>query len=484
MYIYNFYHLFLWILFTILQPFNPAKKYNSQKFFLPIFEKQQQNLPNIVFIVVDDLGWKDVGYMGGDFFETPNIDYLASEGIFFTHSYAAAANCAPSRACMMTGQNTPRHGVYTVSPSARGNAKDRKLIPATNTDSISHESITLAEIFKKAGYQTGTFGKWHLGENPLLQGFDVNFGGNQRGNPGTDGYFSPYNLSYLENGPPGEHLTDRLTTEAISFMQNHRDKPFFLYLPYYAVHTPIQAKKHLAKKYQSRYQQNFKGIDPVYAAMVENTDINIGRILKNLEILNLRENTIVVFTSDNGGIASIATQLPLRAGKGSYYEGGIRVPLIIRWPGKVQPGTVSDVPVVNLDFYPTFAELLNISEINDPLDGTSLLPLLEGKTLDKRPLIWHFPIYLQAYNGEKDDARDPLFRTRPGSVIRSGDWKLHQYFEFGDIELYHLPTDPGERNNLRDSHPEKVEELLGMLENWRINTGAPLPSDENPSFKQ
>ena len=449
-----------------------------------IAQSNTDEAPNVLFVIADDLGWKDVGFMGGDFFETPNIDRLSQQGMVFTNSYAGAANCAPSRACLMTGQNTPRHGVYTVGSSARGESKDRKLIPTPNTVSLQLEVVTMANMFKQAGYVTGTFGKWHLGQDPTMQGFDVNVGGDLSGNPGRDGYFSPYNVAHLEDGPEGEHLTDRLTAEAITFMNANRDKPFFLYLPYYAVHTPLLAKKELTEKYRARQNSNIKGINPVYAAMVETMDNNVGRLINELKKLNLEKNTIVVFTSDNGGAVRIATQLALRAGKGSYYEGGIRVPTIIQWPGKVKAGTVTDKPIVNLDFYPTFKEILGISLPNKVLDGQSLLPVLKGGTLRKRPLFWHFPIYLQSSPAANNDARDPQFRTRPGSVIRYGDWKLHQYFEDDGIELYNLKADLGERNNLHHSHPDKVKELLAMLEEWRKRTNAPVPMEPNPDYKQ
>ena len=447
-----------------------------------IRESIQNEKPNVVFIMVDDLGWKDLGFMGGDFFETPNIDRLATEGISFNNSYAGAANCAPSRACLMTGQNTPRHGVYTVSPSTRGKSKDRKLIPIKNTDSLQYSVFTIAEMFKQAGYTTGTFGKWHLGKDPTLQGFDVNVGGNNRGNPGKNGYFSPYNVGNLEDGPEGEHLTDRLTTEAIKFLNASKAKPFFLYLPFYSVHTPMLAKKELIEKYKAK-TNNPKNINPTYAAMVETMDTNVGRLLTEIKKLNLDKNTIIVFTSDNGGIRSIATQHPLRAGKGSYYEGGIRVPTIVKWNEHIKPNTTTNEPIVNLDFFPTFKEILNVNLPEMLLDGESILPILEGNSLDKRLLFWHFPIYLQSYDKQRDDARDPLFRTRPGSILIFENWKLHHYFEDNVFELYDLNTDIGERNNLAESHPEKLKELQALLKQKQEEMNAPIPSDLNPDYQ-
>lgn len=437
--------------------------------------------PNVIFINVDDLGWKDAGFMGGDFFETPNLDLLASESMVFMKSYSAAANCAPSRACLMTGLNTPRHGVYTVSPSARGNKKSRKLVPIENTDSLLLKDITMAELFKMAGYTTGIFGKWHLGKDPTEQGFDVNVGGGLRGNPGRDGYFSPYNdLSNLDAGPEGEYLTDRLTQESIQFIKDNKDSPFFVYLPFYAVHTPLQAKQELVNKYKGK--PNPMDISPVYAAMVETVDQNVGKLLKSLEELSLEENTIIIFTSDNGGIRSISTQEPLRAGKGSYYEGGIRVPCTIKWPGTDMAGKIIGEPISNLDFFPTFMELLNVDIPNYRSDGKSLMPLLEGGTMGERPLFWHFPIYLEAYDPKRDDGRDPLFRTRPGSVVMQGDWKLHYYYEDNAVELYNLRDDVGERNNLNISHPTKAKELLNLLKVWLNETAAPIPKVPNPDY--
>ena len=441
---------------------------------------KQADKPNVLFINVDDLGWRDVGFMGGDFFETPNIDALSKEGMLFTRSYAAAANCAPSRACLMTGQNTPRHGIYTVSPSARGDARTRKLIPTANIDSLSPGAFTLAELFKKAGYGTATFGKWHLGKDPTHQGFDSNIGGDLRGNPGKDGYFSPYNLANIDDGPKGENLTDRLTDEAIRYIEDHNETPFFVYLSYYAVHTPLMAKEDLIKKYRSK--KNPLDIDPIYAAMVETVDLNVGRLLNVLKESRLESNTLVIFTSDNGGIRSIATQAPLRAGKGSYYEGGIRVPCIVKWPGVVKPGSQSDQPITSLDFFPTFKKILGLELPGQLLDGNDLLPILQGGTLKERSLYWHFPIYLQKYDAKKDDGRDPLFRTRPGSAIIHENWKLHHYYEDDELELYNLKNDVGERKNLASEKPRKAQKLLHLLNTWLADTNAPIPDKPNPDY--
>ena len=438
--------------------------------------------PNIIYINVDDLGWKDVGYMGSTYFETPNIDRLSKQGMVFTNGYAAASNCAPSRACLISGQNTPRHGVYTVSPSERGKAKTRKIIPTPNTDYLTDDMVTMADMFKTAGYTTGTFGKWHVTKDPLNDGFDINIGGNQRGNPGGNGYTAPYNnLPNLEEAPQGEYLTDRLTTEAINFVKTNKDQPFFLYLPFYAVHMPLMGKPELIEKYEKKGGSGGQD-NPVFAAMVETVDTNVGRLLKALEQLNLSNNTLIVFTSDNGGISSVSTQKPLRAGKGSYYEGGTRVPYIIKWPNEIKAGTTSETPIVNLDFFPTFMEILDVQLPNKVLDGKSLLPLLKGNKMTDRPLFWHFPIYLGAYDQSKDDGRDGLFRTRPGSTVLYKNWKLHHYFEDNDLELYNLEHDLGERNNLAESHPDKAKELYDLLDSWRKEVDAPVPSELNPEY--
>lgn len=444
-------------------------------------EPIKENEPNFLFILIDDLGWKDLGCMGSDYYETPNIDKFSKEGVLFTNAYAPAANCAPSRACIISGQNTPRHGIYTVANSDRGDARCRRLVPQPNNVTLPDENITFAEALKTKGYRTASIGKWHVGEDPCTQGIDVNIGGSHAGHPKS--YISPYRNKNLPDGPKGEYLTDRLTREAMNFMESSKDQPFCLYLPYYTVHTPLQGKKELIEKYKRKGGK--PGQDNAsYAAMVECADANIGLLLKKLDQLGLRENTFVVLFSDNGGLAGISSQQPLRAGKGSYYEGGIREPLIIRWPKKIKGGWVSDEPVSGLDFYPTFLDVANMEKpASKVLDGESLLPLLTHKKhLKREALYWHFPIYLQGVNPLRDQARDPLFRTRPGSVIRMGDWKLHEYFEDGTLELYNLKKDEGETNNVAKTYPGKTKKLLKKLRSWRNNIKAPVPSELNPKF--
>ena len=445
------------------------------------FTNMAYKKPNVILIVVDDLGWMDLGLMGSDYYETPNVDQLSKDGMVFGQAYASAANCAPSRACMLSGMQSPRHGIYTVSPSDRGKAKTRKLIPIANTKHLSDDVYTLPDMLKANGYTTGSFGKWHVGNDPMQQGIDVNVGGSGRGNPGKGGYFSPYKIDNIENGPDNEYLTDRLTDEAIQFVEGHKENPFFLYLPYYTVHTPIMAKPELLEKFKSKSVSAGQD-NPEYAAMVYSMDQNIGRLLNKIEALKLEKNTIIVFTSDNGGIRDISDQDPLRAGKGSYYEGGIRVPMIVKWPKEIKKGTRCDTRVTNLDFFPTFESIISTSASSEHLDGEDISPLFYGRDIKERDLFWHFPIYLQAYNYKTDDGRDPLFRTRPGSVMISGDWKLHEYYEDQGFELYDLSKDLGERNNLADSEPEITRALHDKLKAWQLKMKAPIPIELNPFY--
>lgn len=450
-------------------------------------QESESAKPNIVLINIDDMGWMDLACQGSDYYRTPNVDRLASEGMRFTNAYASAANCAPSRACMMTGQYGPRHGVYTVGNSDRGKAKNRKLVPTLNKKTIPAESPTLAKLLKGSGYRTASIGKWHISKDPTSYGVMHNIAGSEIGHPVKKhgGYHSPFNYVNCVSEKEGEYLTDRLTDEAIKFVETDSDRPFFLYLPYYTVHTPLQPKEDKLKKWKA-----IKGTSgqksASYAAMIESMDENVGRLMACLEENKLSKNTIVIFTSDNGGMWQISRQHPLRAGKGSYFEGGIRVPLIVRWPGVIQASECRE-PVINVDFMPTFAEIANANlEDDQVVDGESLLPLLRDPTatLKERSLFWHFPIYLQASGRGKDfETHDKLFRTRPGSVIRSGKWKLHEYFEDGRLELYDLESDVGETANLAKVFPQEVSRLHAELQKWREETGAPVPVELNPKFE-
>ena len=466
----------LLVLFAILLSGCTASNGTSSRAALPMAAHSQ---PNIVMIVIDDLGWADVGYnQTTELLETPNIDRLAQQSMRFDNAYAGAANCAPSRAVLMSGQYGPRHGIYTVSPSARGEAKARKLIPIRNERGLKPEVITLGETLKTAGYSTGHFGKWHLGADPDTQGFDHNIAGSGMGM--TRHYFSPYELQNIVDGPQDEYLTDRLTDEVIDWVKAEKDAPFFAYVPYYTVHTPFQAPSEIVAKYRA------KGIksdaEATYAAMVEKMDASVGRILAALDEEGLARDTIVIFTSDNGGYRMPSFPSPIRAGKGSYYEGGLRVPLVVRWPDKIAPG-VHNTPVINADFYPTLMKLAQAQRPAQVLDGKDLSGLLLGEEMvDSRDLFWHFPVYLQAHNGPTDQAQDPLFRTRPGTAMRSGDWKLIHYFENDDYELYDLATDVAERTNLAEAKPVVLRALQQKMEAWRKDTGADIPAQLNPEY--
>ena len=440
-----------------------------------------QKKPNIILINIDDMGWRDVGFMGSEYYETPNLDALAAEGMIFSNAYAAASNCAPSRACMMSGQWTPRHRIFTVANSDRGKSKDRKLIPTLNNEYMPDHILLIPEVLKEAGYITCHAGKWHLTDNPLLRGFDINIGGNHSGNPGS--YYPPYKNVPLEAPTDNYYLTNLIMDKTLEVMKSIDDKPFFLNYSPYAVHTPIHPVRELLHKYENKPEWNGQN-NAEYATMVENLDTQIGRLVAVLKESGKWENTFILFTSDNGGHYGITKQWPLRSGKGSYYEGGIREPMFAWWPGKIKAGTLSDIPVTNLDFFPTILEVAGIEKPADKiLDGKSVIPILTGKgNWPERPLFWHFPIYLEAYLEKGDQTQDPLFRTRPGSAIRFGDWKLIQYFENNDIELYNLKDDISEKSNLEKSNPKKANELVELLNQWRKQTNAPIPTDLNPEF--
>lgn len=444
------------------------------------------NKPNIVFILADDLGWTDLGVMGSDYYETPHIDRLAAEGLLFDNAYAAAANSAPSRACMMTGMYTPRHGVYTVSPPDRGDRTKRKFIAIPNTEDVQADFVTMAETLQQEGYQCGHIGKWHLGDDtdgtgPLSQGFIRNIGGNRAGSPYS--YFYPYCLPDkskchlgLDKGKPGEYLTDRLTDEALSFMKSHKEGPFFLHLSHHAVHTALQAPDSLITKYRHKTPGKYH-TNPVYAAMIEKLDESVGKVCKAVEELGIAGNTIIIFYSDNGGSEPVTDNYPLNGGKGMPYEGGTRVPLIIKWPGKIEAATRSSVPVTGVDFYPTFVTLAH-GKVASGLDGKDIFTLVANNEKN-RDLFWHFPAYLESYlNGGKS------FRAKPYSCIRSGNWKLIYNYEDKSIELFNLREDLGETHNLSESNPEKRNELYLKLMKWIEKTQAPIPAELNPYYQR
>ena len=431
--------------------------------------------PNIVLFYADDLGWRDLACMGSKFYDTPHIDRLAAEGMLFTDAYANAPNCAPSRACLMSGQYTPRHGVFTVGAPNRGRAALRRLIAVENKTVLDERFVTMAESLKGAGYRTATMGKWHLGDDPTTQGFDLNVGGFKAGHPKS--YFSPYKNPKLQDGAQGEYLTDRLTDAAVSFIREKDERPFFLYLTHYAVHTPLQAKQddmaRFADRQPDRGQKNKK-----YAGMVYALDRSMGRVLEALKAAGKAEDTLVVFFSDNGGHMGATSCKPLRGAKGTLYEGGIRVPMIVRWPDKVKAGSRSATPVIGVDLYPTFLSAAGAKRPEGyTLDGEDITPVFKGQvSLADRPLFWHFPAYLQG-RFEKD-----MFRTRPGAVVRRGKWKLIEFFEDKRLELYDLSQDRGETANVAAAHPDVTRELHALMTTWRLETGAPVPTKANPKF--
>ncbi|HOU03613.1 MAG TPA: sulfatase [Bacteroidales bacterium] len=452
-----------------------------------------ESKPNIIIILADDLGWSDVGYNGATFYETPNIDRLASEGMILNRFYPSAATSAPSRACLLTGMYSPRHGVYIPQGLSRGGDVSymRWKVPTQGQDSTFntfHVSInnvesrfeSLAEMLKKSGYISARLGKWHIGDDN--QGFDVvsangivgdisNVGGDE------ERYYDDI------------YVAEKLTDAALDFIEANQNNTFFLYLCHWEVHTPMAAHQDRIEYFSEKLKKSrVNNLNPVYAAEIEQIDISVGRILQKLEKLKLEKNSIVIFTSDNGGLMDITSNLPLRAGKGTFYEGGIRVPFCIRWPGVIKPGTKTDCPVIGVDFMPTLAEIAGAEKPrNQPVDGISFLPLLRGEHLDtERPIFFHFPLYLgggkaailPAYNGKKN-----YWRAVPSTTIISGNWKLIYYYEYDNYELFNLKDDISEQNDLSSEKPEIEYVLLEKLNNWIKEVNAPVPSVINDKFQ-
>ncbi len=429
---------------------------------------------NLVLILADDVGWKDLGCYGHPLHETPHLDRLAAEGVRSTDAYANAPNCAPSRAALMSGLYGPRTGIYTVGKSTRGKSENRRLIPTENRTVLADEVRTLAEVLGDAGYATAAIGKWHLGPDPTSQGFQLGIGGSP-GHPQS--YTSPYGNPSIPDGPEGEYLTDRLASEAEKFVAAHAHEPFFLYLPFFTAHTPIQGRPDLVEYYEAARREAGSEHHVGYAAMIGALDEAVGRVLAALDEHGLRERTLVVFLSDNGGHARFTDMAPLRGSKGMLYEGGIRVPMIARWPGHIPAGQVSHVPQIALDLFPTFVEVAG-ARAPELLDGVSLVELwTAGRAPDREALFWHFPAYLQAYLPGQGD-----WRTTPAGAIRVGDYKLIEYFEDGRLELYDLRDDLGESRDLTALIPGKAAELHAELVRWRKATGAPVPSTPNPEY--
>jgi arylsulfatase A len=499
---------------------------------------------NIVFFLVDDLGWADVGFQGSKYHETPNLDSFSKKSVQFSQAYAACHVCSPTRASILTGQYPARLGLTDWLPG-RKDFSFQKLKTGTTVQHLPYETQTLPKVLKDNGYVTAIFGKWHLGDDSasaFRQGFDVQVPQWNKGWPASS-YFSPFNMKGLEGGPKGEYLTDRLTTEALNWVEKNKDQPFFLYLSHFAVHDPIQGRGDLVAKYEKKrntmtkdktapfiLEGNPDDTDPIsreqlttllsdpghqgtrifsdrtvkikqrqdnaqFAAMVETMDESFGRVVAKLKELGIEDNTIVIFFSDNGGMSAAnfgnparkvapcdldkvfsTSNLPLRAGKGWLYEGGIREPLLVYWPHQSKEGSVSDMPVISTDFYPTILEMIGVnpkSGDKNGVDGASFASVLKGdqKAASKisKPLFWHFPHY--SNHGAQS----------PGGAVRVGDYKLIEYFENGTVELFNIKNDPAEQQNLAKTEPAKVKELLSLLRKWRKEVNAFMPGP-NPQY--
>lgn len=515
--------------------------HSSQKSGRPIAKKEKLN---VIFFLVDDMGWKDVGYAGSKFYETPHIDHFAKEGVRFTQAYAACHVCSPSRASILTGEYPARLHLTDWLPG-RGEFPFQKLKNAEKVQHLPYDQPTLPKVLKENGYRTALIGKWHLGEDSastLRQGFDLHIPDYNRGWATT--YFSPYGMKGLEGGPKGEYLTDRLTSEALKFIEQNKDNPFFLYISHFAVHDPLHGKPDLVEKYEKKLKsmeqqqgpsyilegnpdtpdpssreelnallndkryESFTNLpdrtvkikqyqdNPQFAAMVETVDESLGCVLSKLKNLGLTDKTIVIFFSDNGGMSAAnfnnpkavipvddlnnafsTSNLPLRGGKGWLYEGGIREPMIIKWPNEDQPGTVCNVPVISTDFYPTILNMLGIPfpQGQHNQDGMSIVPLLKNeqetakKKIEKRAMYWHFPQY--SNHGQQS----------PGGAVRYGDYKLIEYYEHNTVQLFDIKNDPGEQHDLAQLKPARIKELTKMLHTWLTSVNANMPTP-NPSY--
>jgi len=435
--------------------------------------------PNIVYILADDLGWTDLGCQGSKYYETPNIDRLARQGMRLLRYYNSQ-NCAPTRAVLMSGQYAPRTGIYTVNTLERGEDVDRRMNVPANTTKLPLDKFILPQALKAAGYTTGMFGKWHLGNDgghhPLQRGFDEALV--------SDGKHFNFTTNPPAEYPEGQYFADFLTDRAVDFISRHRAKPFFLYVPHFAVHTPIQGKADYVAAWEKKPAKGTHW-HATYAAMVQSVDESVGRIMAKLEELKLADNTIIIFSSDNGGLGGyhrteapsekkgFTDNAPLRGGKGTLYEGGIRVPFIARWPGHIPAGSTSDVPVAHVDVYPTFLSLAGAKpRAGYTLDGTSFSGVLKNPqaTLAREAIFWHFPGYLESYVHERG------WRTSPVGAIHAGDFKLLEFFETGAVEVYNLRTDIGETRNLARELPEQTQQLRTQLAAWRTRIGADMPT--------
>ncbi len=428
---------------------------------------------NFVFILADDLGWVDLGCQGSRFYLTPHIDALAGQGMRFTQAYTTSPVCSPTRASILTGKYPARMGITDWLPGG-AQPKNKKLVQPRSAQQLPLEETTIAEYLKGAGYTTACIGKWHLGDRPFWpehQGFDVNLAANSLGQPRS--YFSPYSMDRLKDGPKGEYLTDRLTSDACKFIEDNKDRPFFLYLPHFAVHTPLQAKADVIEQFRSRVKTDDPQQNTTYAAMIAAMDEGVGKLMKLLDDLGLAQKTVVIFFSDNGGFLGSTSNRPLYGGKSQLFEGGIRVPLTVRWPGVVAARSTCDTPVISTDFLPTMLEMAGVTPNPDIVaDGVSIVPLLRQTGKPARDtLYWHYPHYQGG---------------QPASAIRQGDWKLIHWIEEDRNALFNLAADIGEKNNLLKSPDaaakQKALDLRTMLDAWRKTVNAPMPVP-NPDFR-
>jgi len=466
-----------------------------------------ESKPNIVFVLADDQGWSDVGFNGAKFYQTPNIDTLAKNGMQFTDAYTAGPNCAPTRASIISGMYTPRHLIYTSGGRSKGDPSLMK-VNSVLTDqqlkqfglktsgkrpfetrlTLPSSTISIADVLNEAGYTTGHFGKWHVGSQDT-QGFDE--------------FDESFPLTPMSKYGDIDS-TDRITTSSIEFIKKNKDKNFFLYVSYYDVHTPIKAKKQQVNKYKEKHktwQEDERKYNTTYAAMVEEVDIGVGRLLDSLDKLGLTENTLIIYTSDNGGLNNFTYNEPLRGGKGALYEGGVRVPFVAQWQKVIKAGTTSNTPIISVDLLPTFAELagVKLSKIGlpskqQPVDGLSFMSVLTddakaASELLERPIFWHYPLYLSGFgrsnyvpNEGGTIGQGKGWRAKPASAIRWGKWKLYEYFEDDHLELYNLEQDISETFELSTKNLEVTKKLHQRLQQWRKDTNAVVPAKGTPAF--
>lgn len=429
--------------------------------------------PNVIFILVDDMGWTDLGCTGSDLYESPHIDTLARDGMRFKNAYSACTVCSPTRAAVMTGKYPARLHITDWIHGQKSPFNKLKL--PQWTEYLPYEQVTVAAALKPAGYVSASVGKWHLGDGeehyPTRHGFDVNIAGYGAGSPPS--YFAPFKIPTLKDGRDGECLTDRLADEACKFIETNRERPFLLYMPHYAVHTPLQGKTELIAKYEAKLKPGLRHTNPIYASMIHSLDDCVGKLLAKLDELKIADRTAVFFTSDNGGLLRSTTNVPAREGKGSSYEGGVRVPLLVRWPGVVKPGGVCEEPVISIDYYPTLLEMAGTkgdAKHNESVDGASITRLLRDPAakLDRRKIYWHYPHY---HGGG----------SMCYGAMRDGDWKLIEFYEDMRVELYNLRDDFSETNDLSTAMPDKSATMRAEFHKWRESVGAQMPTP-NPNY--